>query len=185
MGLTFYEDATLAKKIQSYRSRFDEKYLTNPKLHIALVPPFELSHSNLKNLEKELVEELESFYFDHDQTHALEVTGLDVYDYRKTQMLYLNPVENTDLTHTEESLTSICQTYIEEREKRIKQSKKFLTIGRFADHMSLHQGVSLAEKEFEELTPLPFQSISLFKKQNGIWYQATPLMEFKAPPQSF
>ena len=62
LGLTFFSDNSFAKNIESYRSRFDSKYQTNPYLHLPIVPPFEIEVTEVKKLKDELVEELESFY---------------------------------------------------------------------------------------------------------------------------
>ena len=61
VGLTFYSDNSFARKVESYRSRFDFKYQTNPYLHLPMVPPFEVEITQLRTLKMELIEELESF----------------------------------------------------------------------------------------------------------------------------
>ena len=185
VGLTFYSDNSLAKKIESYRSRFDEKFQTNPYLHLPIVPPFEIEVTEVKKLQQELVEELESFYFENTEHHLLNFTGLDVQEYKKNKILFLNPLIEEELSMCQESLFSICQSYITDREKKMKDSKTFLTIGRCHDSLELHASIDLAKKEFQEFTALPFESICLFSKNNGTWYREADLISFDRPSNTF
>jgi hypothetical protein len=186
LGLTFYPDNSFSKNIESFRSRFDTKYQTNPYLHLAIVAPFEVEVTEAKKLQQELVEELESFFFENTAHHALPFSGLDVHEYKKNKILYLNPIFDEEFSLCQESLTAICQSYVTDREKRIKETKKtFLTIGRFQDPIELHSGIDLAKKEFQEFTALAYQSICLFSKNNGIWYREADLVSFEKPDVSF
>ena len=186
LGLTFYPDNSFSKIIESFRARFDEKYQTNPYLHLPIVPPFEVEVTEVKKLQQELVEELESFYFENTSNHNLKFSGLDVHEYKKNKILYLNPIIEEELALCQESVFAICQSYIHDREKKMKDSKKtFLTIGRFQDPLQLHASIDLAKKEFQEFTSLAYQSICLFSKNNGIWYREADLVTFEKPDVSF
>lgn len=182
VGLTFFSENSFAKNIESYRSRFDSKYQTNRDLHLPIVAPFEIEVTELKKLKQELVEELESFYFENTENHSLSFTGLDVQEHKKNKILYLKPNIEEELSMCQESLVAICKSYINDREKKIKDSKKtFLTIGRYSDPMELHASIDLAKREFQEFTSLPFQSICLFSKNNGVWYREADLISFDRP----
>jgi len=186
LGLTFYPDNSFSKIIESFRARFDEKYQTNPYLHLPIVPPFEVEATEVKKLQQELVEELESFYFENTSNHNLKFSGLDVHEYKKNKILYLNPIIDEELALCQESVFAICQSYIHDREKKMKDSKKtFLTIGRFQDPLHLHSSIDLAKKEFQEFTSLAYQSICLFSKNNGIWYREADLVTFEKSDVSF
>lgn len=185
VGLTFFSENSFARNIDSYRSRFDSKYQTNPYLHLPIVPPFEIDVTESKKLKAELIEELESFYFQNTKNHLLHFTGLDVHEYRKNKILYLNPVIGEELSLCQESLFAICQSYISEREKRMKDSKTFLTIGRHQDAGDLHASIDLARKEFQEFNALAFESVCLFSKSNGIWYRDADLISFDRPSNKF
>lgn len=186
VGLTFYNENSFAKHIESFRSRFDSKYQSNPSLHLAIVPPFEIEITEVKKLEAELIEELESFYFENIKGHRLKFTGLDVHEYKKNKILYLNPTIDEELAFCQESIVAICQSYIQDRQKRIKDTKKtFLTIGRFHDQNELHSSIDLAKQEFAEFTDLPFASICLFSKNNGVWYKEADLLSFERTNDSF
>jgi hypothetical protein len=184
VGLTFFSDNSFAKNIDSYRSRFDTKYQTNPYLHLPIVPPFEVEITDIKKLKQELVEELESFYYENTKHHILNFTGLDVHEYKKNKILYLNPQIEEELALCQESLFSICQSYIPDREKRMKDKKTFLTIGRYQDCIDLHASIDLAKKEFQEFTALAYDSICLFSKNNGVWYREADLVSFDRPINS-
>lgn len=182
VGLTFFPDNSFAKNIESFRSRFDSKYQTNPDLHLPIVAPFEIESTDLKKLEQELIEELEAFYFENTQNHLLQFTGLDVQEHKKNKILYLKPSIDEELLLCQESLVAICKSYISERDKRVKDSKKtFLTIGRFQDPIELHSSIELAQREFHEFTALPYQAVCLFSKNNGKWYREADLVSFDKP----
>jgi len=185
LGLTFFSDNSFAKNIESYRKRFDSKYQTNPYLHLPIVPPFEIEVTEVKKLKDELVEELESFFFENTENHALSFSGLDVHEYKKNKILYLNPLIEEELALCQESVFDICQSYITDREKKMKDSKSFLTIGRSNDVFNLHSSIDLARQEFQEFTSLPFESICLFSKNNGIWYREADLVSFDKPANTF
>lgn len=186
VGLTFFPENSFAKNIESFRSRFDSKFQITPYLHLPIIPPFEVEVTEVKKLQQELVEELESFFFENTANHTLKFTGLDVHEYKKNKILYLNPVIEDDLSFLQESLFSICQSYISDREKKMKDSQKtFLTIGRYNEFMDLHTSIDLARSEFQEFTALPFQSICLFSKNNGMWYREADLMSFEKPEDTF
>ena len=185
LGLTFYPDNSFSKSIESFRSRYDSKYQTTPYLHLPIVPPFEVEVTEAKKLQQELVEELESFYFENTANHILKFAGLDVHEYKKNKILYLNPIIDEELALCQESVFEICQSYITDREKKMKDKKTFLTIGRYTDPFDLHASIELAKKEFPEFTALAFQSICLFSKNNGIWYREADLVTFEKPDVSF
>lgn len=186
VGLTFYPDNSFAKNIESFRLRFDEKYQSTPCLHLPIVPPFEIEASEVKKLKQELIEELESFYFENTAYHTLKFTGMDVHEYKKNKILYLNPVIENEFSYCQESIFSICQSYVSDREKKIKDSKKtFLTIGRYQEIENLHSSIELAKREFHEFTALPFESICLFSKKNGAWYREADLVSFEKPVGTF
>lgn len=186
LGLTFYPDNSFSRNIDSFRSRFDTKYQSNPYLHLPIVPPFEIDVTEVKKLQQELVEELESFYFENTAHHLLRFNGLDVHEYKKNKILYLNPIIDEELSLCQESVFAICQSYIFDREKRMKDNTKtFLTIGRFQDSPDLHCSIEQAKKEFQEFTALAYQSICLFSKNNGIWYREADLVTFEKPDVSF
>ncbi|MFA7612729.1 MAG: 2'-5' RNA ligase family protein [Candidatus Caldatribacteriota bacterium] len=180
VGLTFYSDNSFSKNIESFRSRFDSKYQSNPYLHVPIVPPFEIESSQLRTLKDELIEELEGFYFENFSHHTLRFTGLNVHEYKKNKILYLNPVVDEELSMCQESLFSICKSYVD-RNKRMKDKKSFLTIGRYQEVLDLHLAIELAQKEFHEFTALPFESICLFSKNNGTWYREADLVSFDRP----
>jgi hypothetical protein len=182
VGLTFYQNNSFAKNIESFRTRFDTKFQSNPYLHLPIIPPFEIEVTEVKKLKAELLEELESFFFENTANHSLGITGLDVQEHKKNKILYLHPLMDEDLQFCQESLFAICQSYITDREKKLKDTKKtFLTIGRFQDPLELHTSIDIARKEFQEFTTLAYESICLFSKSNGIWYREEDLVSFDRP----
>jgi len=179
VGLTFFEDNHFAKKIQSFRGRYDEKSLTNPTVFMPLVPPFEVPTTSVNSLATDVSDEMDAFFPEADDVLTLGFTGVDVHSHARKMILYLHPQEHTDLTHCAESLESICREHVEAREHRPKNDKTFLAIGRFTDPTALHGAMSVAQREFEDCTSLPVKGVCLFRKHNGIWYQEADLYRFK------
>ncbi len=187
VGLTFFQENSFSKSIESFRSRYDYKNQTNPYLHLPIVPPFEIPVTEVKKLKQELIEELESFYFENLVSHTIKFTGIDVHEYKKNKILCLNPIIEDELSFCQESIFSICQSYIQEREKKMKEASKktFLTIGRSQDPTELHSSIEAAKREFQEFTALPFESICLFSNNNGTWYREAALLSFERPDDKF
>lgn len=180
VGLTFFADNSFSKNIESFRTRNDPKFQSNPYLHLPLVPPFEIEGSQVEALQTELIEELESFYFENTANHSMKFTGINVHEYKKTKLLYLNPLMDEESGMCQESLFSICKSYVD-RNKRMKDKKAFLTIGRYNEVFDLHSAIEIAQREFHEFTTLPFASICLFSKNNGVWYREADLISFDRP----
>lgn len=180
VGLTFFGDNSFSKNIESFRTRYDPKFQSNSDLYLPLVPPFEMEANEVATLQDELIEELESFYFENTSNHSMKFTGINVHEYKKTKILYLNPLVEEELALCQESLFSICKSYVD-RNKRMKDKKAFLTIGRYHEVFDLHSAIELAQREFHEFTSLPFASICLFSKNNGIWYREADLISFDRP----
>ncbi len=179
VGLTFHEDNSFAKKIQSYRGRFDEKSVSNPSVHMPIVAPFEVATAVLDDLEEEIADEAENFFLGHAGVPRVRFTGVDVHTHAKRSLLYLNPEEGTDLLHCEEALTAICREHVADRERRPRPDKKFLTIGRFSDALALHGGLAVAHVEFADCTDLSVKALCLFRKHQGVWYQQRDLVRFE------
>jgi hypothetical protein len=185
VGLTFFEDNHFAKKIQSYRGRYDEKLLTNPTVFMPLVPPFEIPTTELASLQDEIVEEMEAFFPGDQDSLSLGFTGIDVYTRARKMTLYLHPQELTDLSHCAEALTQICRDHVELREHRPSEKDKgFLTIGRFTDPVALTDAMTVAQREFQDCTALPVKGVCLFQKHNGVWFQQADLYRFDQADES-
>lgn len=179
IGLTFFEDNHFAKKIQNFRSRYDEKSLTNASVFMPLISPFEVPVTAVKSLATDVSDELEAFFPEDDGVLTMGFTGLDVYSHNRKMLLYLNPQELTDLEHCAEALAGICKEHVEDRQHMPKSDKSFLTIGRFTDPTALHGALSVGQREFQDCTSLPIKGVCLFRKHNGIWYQEADLHRFR------
>ena len=185
VGLTFFEDNHFAKKIQSFRGRYDDKLITNPSVYMPIVAPFEIPVSALDSLAEEIAEEMEGFFPDETTGLSLGFTGVDVYDRARKMMLYLHPQELPDLTHCAEYLTQICSEHVEQREHRPDEKDKgFLTIGRFSEPTALHAALAVSRREFSDCTALPVKGLCLFRKHNGVWMQQSDLHRFKQADES-
>jgi hypothetical protein len=178
VGLTFFEDNHFAKKIQSFRHRFDDKILTNSSLYMPLIAPFEIPVTAKKSLEENISEELGSFFPTSDMINV-GFTGMDVHTHSRKMILHLKPQEVDDLNYATESLIQICRDHLENREHAPKSdNKSFLTIGRFQDPDSLHSAIAVGKREFQDCTSMPLKGICLFQKNHGVWLQQSDLHQF-------
>ena len=178
VALTFQEGHSFTKKIQQFRSRFDEKYQSHKELHLGLVPPFEISDHVLKDLIETLIEELETFFFDMKDPKQLIFQDIKVHDFKKKKLLYLEPTEDADLEHLEDLMRTICKDYFSGQQPDPHLAKSFLTIGRFRDDLELQNAYELSRVEFREDVTLPCRSISLFKKHGDLWLEDKILISF-------
>ncbi len=184
LGLTFFEDNHFARKIQNFRSRYDEKVLTKRGVFLPIVAPFEVPQSTVRSLEEEVAEEVGSFFPADEDTLTLGFTGIDVHSHARKMLLYLRPDADTDLAHCAEALEGICRSYVEHHECLPAEGKSFLTIGRFQDPTSLHAAISIAQKEFSDCAALPAKGVCLFVKQNGVWLEQAELHGFAGNNES-
>jgi hypothetical protein len=178
VGLTFYSDSHLAKKIESFKTRFDPKHKLFNKLHLSLLKPFEVEEQERKNLIEELTEEIDSFFFNVDSP-KLNFFGLEMAQAKKDYVLFLNPNFDSDFVHLIESVADICKNYVAQEEKYQNSKKQMLPIARFNDGESLKTYSELAEEEFNFQSEMVISGISLFEKKQDEWIEIRELISFE------
>lgn len=178
VGLTFYSDSHLARKIESFKTRYDTKHKLFHKLHLSLLKPFEIEETERKSLIEELTEEIDSFFFNVDSP-KLKFFGLEMAQAKKDYVLFLNPNFDSDFVHLIESVEDICKTYVVQEDKYQNSKKQMLPIGRFSDGESLKTYSLLAEEEFNFQSEMVIAGISIFEKKESEWLEICELINFE------
>ena len=179
VGLNFSNDGLLSRKINGFRKRFDPKYNQYNFPHMAMLAPFEVEDSDVDNLIETLKEEFETFYYGKDEPPMLAFTGVGVYEYKRRNLLYLNPSYDAELTFCSEMVLDICRTFISKKFKYKENKKQFLPLGVFRYPNELHVVLENAKIEFENNSELPVMSISLYEQKMGIWHEKEILVSFE------
>lgn len=185
VGLTFRADSTLSKKIDSFRRRFDPKYRSHSFPHMSMLAPFDIAPQDIKNLKEELKEEIESFFFGHEESLKLGFKGVDIMQTKKFNMLYLNPNYDANLQHCMELVLDICRAFVPRNIKYKPNSKQFLPLGRFHALDPMDSIFDLVKEEFSSNSELTIEGITLFRKKNGIWISEESLFSFEETKDSF
>ena len=185
VGLTFRADSTLSKKIDSFRQRFDSKYRSHSFPHMSMLAPFDIEKHDLNGIKEELKEELESFFFGHNEALKLGFTGVDILQTKKFNMLYLNPYYDANLQHCMELVFDICRTFIPRNIKYKPNPKQFLPLGRFNSLDPMDVIFDLVKEEFSSNSELTISGITLFRKKAGIWGVEENLISFEENKDSF
>jgi 2'-5' RNA ligase len=185
VGLTFFGDDHLSRKIQGFKKRYDPKFNSHPVFHMSLIAPFEIHQSNRESLIEDLTDEVENYFYGEEDCPRLGFTGLDVHQVRRHNILYLNPHYNDDLGHCMEGIKETCMSYIPREVAYRPNKKQFLPLGDFPDPIVLHNIVDMAKDEFTANGELGISGISVFEKRMGIWIEANQLISFERKEKAF
>ncbi len=186
LGFTFCP-SNQTQRINGFRLRFDNKYFSQPNLILSLMSPFTIDSNEEEKLISDLTDEIESFFFGHENNITVRFQGLDVFMYGKKKILNLMPSLPFDIEHCTEALSEITKSYIYDRDVRNKnQSNKFfLPLARFKESFFFEQALEQAKKEFDFPIEAPVASVSLFKKRGEHWYERASLLDFDNATESF
>ncbi len=186
LGFTFCQ-SNQVQRVNGFRLRFDNKYFSQPNLVMSLMSPFTIDSNDEEKLISDLSDELESFFFGHEENLNLTFSKLDVFSYSKNRILNLAPDIHFDMDHCTESLQEITRSYIYDRDLKNKTqlNKLFLPLARFKDDVQLELALTQAKREFDLPIDLPLGSVSLFKKRGQHWYERAVLMPFNDATNSF
>ncbi|MBT4793039.1 MAG: hypothetical protein HON90_15810 [Halobacteriovoraceae bacterium] len=179
VGLNFSNNGLLSRKIMGFRKRFDPKYTHYSFAHMSLLAPFDVDERDIADLAETLKEEIETFYYGKLQTPKLEFTGVGVYEYKRRNLIYLNPHYGTELQFCSDMIVDICMSHLS-RSSRYKENKKqFLPLGVFNNEQDLFSVLEHARLEFNHQSSLPVESISLYENKLGIWVEKEVLVRFE------
>ena len=185
VGLTFRSDSSLSRKINGFKQRFDPKYRAHSFPHMSMLAPFSIETHDLSHLWEELKEELESFFFGHNDPIKLGFTGVDILQLKKFNIIYLNPNFDATLNHCLELVQDICMSFIPRQIKYSPNPKQLLPLGRFHAQDPMDEILASIKEEFNSNSELTITGISLYRKKNGVWVEESPLISFKETKDSF
>ena len=181
VGLTFYSDNLLSRKIDGFKRRFDPKYAKHQTLHLSLLAPFEINIFEKKSLKEQLIEEADSFFFEREFAPAISFSGMDIYQHGKNNILYMNPNFGEDMLYLMEVVREICESFIPQGVKYKRNKKQFLPLGKFQDIDQLLTIMRKAHNEFDCNGQLLVESICLFEEKYGMWSIEEELIKFDPP----
>ena len=144
-----------------------------------MLAPFEVDARDVENLTETLKEEIETFFYGNTEPPSLGFTGVGVYEYKRKNLLYLNPHYGADLNFCSEMIIDICRTFISKHIHYKENKKQFLPLGIFNNLNELHLVLENAKIEFENNSELPIVSISLYESKMGIWFEKEVLVNFE------
>ncbi len=182
IGLEFNSESIHSKKINSFRTRFDSKYSSDPDLKLTLVPPFEIDFINRHSFceFKESIDELvETHFIDNHSNIQIEFNGINLTE-SKSKVLGLIPKEPIELKYFIEDLYE----FLKSEGAVFKKSKNkidelILPIGRFNDDFYFESAIQLAKIEFSTPFVLNSKSISLWKRDSYLWAKNMEIHYFK------
>ena len=179
VAFNFSSDGLLSRKITGFRKRFDPKYNHYNFAHMAALAPIEVNDNQIEDLSETLKEEMETFFYGKTKRPKLGFTGLGIYEHKRKNILYLNPLLNSDLTYCSEVILDICKSFIPKSIKYKENKKQFLPLGVFHNPNDLQTVLEHAKEEFTNYSELPIESISLYENRMGIWSEKETLVNFE------
>lgn len=185
VAFNFSDKGLLSRKITGFRKRFDPKYKHYNFPHMAMLAPFEIEARNIDDLVETLKEELDTFYYEQKETPKLTFTGIGVYEYKKRNILYLNPTYDPDLEFCSEIVVDICKSFIPNGIKYKENKKQFLPLGFFQYEDELRTVLDQAQIEFSHSSSVAIESMSLYINKNGQWYEKDVLVNFEENEHKF
>jgi hypothetical protein len=179
IGFNFSTENLFSRKIVGFRKRFDPKYNQYSFPHMSLLAPIDIPDGQVTDLQETLKEELETFFYGVDEAPKLGFTGIGVNQHKRRNMLYLNPHYSTDLEYCSEVVIEVCKSFAAPGVKYKENKNQFLPLGVFTNSNELEIVMEHAKLEFTSFNELPIESISLYQKQMGIWFEKEILLDFE------
>ncbi len=187
IGLTFDPGSIHHNKVESFRKRFDSKYLKNEKLQLTLLPPFTIdfqSNEESKNFIEELSDLLEGHLHGLHDDSQIEFNGI-TFSMGKKGVIALTPIISPNLLHCQESL----YFFLKEEGAKFKKSKNalnpMLPIGRFDFFDQLESAIETAKIEFSSPFVMNALSFVLFEKTPNQWAPRINLFDFEVRDHFF
>lgn len=179
VGFNFSSDSIFSRKIVGFRKRFDPKFNHYSFPHMSMLAPIEVLDGDIQDLQETLKEELETFFYGPSQRPKLGFTGIGIYQHKRKNILYLNPHYSTDLEYCSEIVVDICKSFADKKIKYKENKKQFLPLGVFTNEQDFELVTEQAKLEFTSFNQMPIESISLYYKKMGIWYEKEVLVDFE------
>lgn len=179
VALNFRPDSSLSRKIDGFKKRYDPKYRQRAFPHMALLAPFEVKERDAEDLEGELKEELESFFYGHHSPLKLGFTGVGIFQSKRQNVVYLNPHYSSDLEFCADLVLDICRSFVPASIKYKPNERQFLPLGYFSALDNMTDVIDQIKMEFTRNSELTIEGISLYEQRGGNWVKRENLISFE------
>jgi hypothetical protein len=178
LALTFEGNHSLAKKVASFRYRYDGRYHTSPEFSLPIIPSFMIKNENSKDLTESLYEETSSFFHPRDEINV-KFVGLDVYPYHRQVLLYLKPEYSFELESYIESVDHLVSQYAYPGQKK-ERARPYVIIGRFDQDRDFGLALDEAKSEFSFPIQLKINGLTSFLKRSEHWVRQRDIFQFES-----
>lgn len=185
VGFDFGEDSILSRKVTGFRKRFDPKFSNYAFPHMAMLAPFESLDFQIKEIVDTLKEELDTFFYGQNETPKIGFKGLDIYQHKRKNILFLNPHVDTDLEYCMEIVQEVCMSNLAPNIKYRPNKKQFFPLGYFQSQDDLRLVMEQAQIEFSDYGEIPIESVSLYAKKGSQWVRLETLFDFELKDSRF
>lgn len=152
---------------------------------MALLAPFEVNKADVGGVTAELKEELESFFYGHNNPLKLAFTGVGILQTKRQNVVYLNPHYCADLEYCSDLVLDICKSFVPRNVKYKPNEKQFLPLGYFNALGGMQEVIDQIKLEFSLNSELTVEGISLYEQINGNWTEREELISFENTKDSF
>ena len=178
LSLNISDQSLLAKKINSFRQRYDPKYYNNPIVNLALFQPIMLDHHRLQSMEEEIADLVDDFFGGINDETTVRFTGLECLSNGRQNILFLKPELCSELSFFRESVIEIARGYQRRHERKVSDRLRYMPIGRFHNQVDLINAISVVKSEFNFPMELPVRDVSLNTKSMGVYQSKNSLFQF-------
>lgn len=189
VGLTFRSNHLQYQKLDSFRSRFDDRFNRADHNQLTVVPPFEISHLSKHDYGQfieALTECMDNQLRDLEDIHLMPIEGIDFQNGEK-QMLFLKPKLSLDLAYSLEAINEVVKEYGGVAKQKLKLDKEnldgtrnlFYPLGQFDQDDDLHNALEEAKNEFLLPFNLHLKEMALFERSEHQWLKSHLLFEFQ------
>lgn len=195
VGLTFRPNFIHYQKIDSFRSRFDEKFSRANHNQLTLIPPFEipqLSKNDYQNFCEEFAEGFENQLDFLDDVHLITFDALD-FQAGEKHLLSLKPRLPIDLSYALEQSEELLKSYGVTNKQKLKKDPEnldgthhiYFPLAQFDSTDELQLALQEAKTEFIFPFQLHMKELVLFERMGDDWRSAHHLFQFKESHSQF
>lgn len=181
LGLTFDPSSIHYTKVESFRRRFDSKFLKQEKLQLTILPPFTIDFSNThaeQDFALELQELLEGHLYGLSEISQIEFNGI-TFSMGKKGVIALTPIISPDIIHCQESIYSFLKEYGVKFKNNRSAFNPLLPIGRFEYVDLMEAAIETAKIEFSDAFVMDADRVVLFEKTPREWKAKSNLFDFE------
>lgn len=181
IGLVFDSNSEHYKKIDSFKKRFDPKYIQAPLVQLTILPPFEIEFTRLEYLKRfksDINEIIDGHLMGLGSISQIEFNGI-TFTMGKKGLLGLTPKLSLDFDHLKESLYDFLKEEGAKFKKLKSNTNLILPIGRFDYPEQLEEAIDIAKLEFSSPFMMNAKQFVLFERSFFIWTYNESIYEFQ------